>query len=100
MLLHVFDATDPSCRLAATLLLNGLTLIVLWPVSTTLAPLIVFSVMNGIASGGFFSLMPTVAGQVFGSARVAVALGMLVTGWSFGYLMVSAGSIGVHLASG
>lgn len=32
--------------------------------------------------------MPTVAGQVFGSARVSVALGMLVTSWSGGYLMV------------
>lgn len=31
--------------------------------------------------------MPTVAGQIFGSARVSVALGMLVSGWSFGYLL-------------
>jgi predicted MFS family arabinose efflux permease len=100
MVLTVHSITDQRCRLATTLLLNGLTLIVLWPVSTTLPPLIVFSVMNGIASGGFFSLMPTVAGQVFGSARVAVALGMLVTGWSFGYLMVSAATTGVHRASG
>ena len=59
----------------------------LWPVSTTLAPLVVFSILNGVAAGGFFSLMPTVAGQVFGSARVSVALSMLVTGWAAGYLM-------------
>jgi predicted MFS family arabinose efflux permease len=62
---------------------------VLWPYSTTLAPLVAFSIINGAASGGFFSLMPTVAGQIFGSARVALALGMLVSGWSFGYLLVS-----------
>ena len=32
--------------------------------------------------------MPTVVGNVFGSARVAVAMGMIVTGWAGGYLMV------------
>lgn len=63
-------------------------MIVLWPYSTTLAPLIAFAIINGAAGGGFFSLMPTVAGQVFGSARVSVALGMLVSAWSFGYLLV------------
>jgi hypothetical protein len=37
---------------------------------------------------GFFATMPTVLGNVFGSARVAVAMGMIVTGWAGGYLMV------------
>lgn len=40
------------------------------------------------ANGGFFSTVPTVVGDVFGSARVVVALGMIVTGWAGGYLMV------------
>ncbi|KAL3486427.1 hypothetical protein BJX62DRAFT_242036 [Aspergillus germanicus] len=31
--------------------------------------------------------MPTVVGNVFGSARVSVAMGMMVTGWAGGYLM-------------
>lgn len=64
-------------------------MIALWPESTSLGPLVVFSIINGAAAGGFFALMPTVAGQIFGSARVSVALGMLVTGWAAGYLMVS-----------
>jgi hypothetical protein len=33
--------------------------------------------------------MPTVVGSVFGSRRVSVAMGMIVTGWGGGYLMVS-----------
>ena len=63
-------------------------MLALWPVSTSLAPMIVFVVMNGISNGGFFSTMPTVVGNVFGSAKVSVAMGMIVTGWTGGYLMV------------
>lgn len=85
----ISDRIGSLNTLTGSLFLNGLSLMALWPVSTTLAPLIAFSIINGVAAGGFFSLMPTVAGQVFGSARVSVALGMLVTGWSGGYLMVS-----------
>lgn len=83
------DRIGPLNSLAVSLFLNAASLLALWPVSTTLAPLVVFAIINGAAAGGFFSLMPTVAGGVFGSARVSVALGMLVTGWSGGYLMVS-----------
>lgn len=74
--------------LAGSLILNGLSILALWPVSTTIAPLVVFTIINGAAAGGFFSLMPTVAGAVFGSARVSTVLGMLITGWAGGYLMV------------
>ncbi|KAJ4232038.1 hypothetical protein NW759_002430 [Fusarium solani] len=31
--------------------------------------------------------MPTVVGNVFGSARVAMAMSMILTGWAGGYLM-------------
>ncbi|CAK5284519.1 unnamed protein product, partial [Mycena citricolor] len=57
------------------------------PVSTALAPLAVFVVINGAANGGFFSTMPTVVGTVFGVGRVSVAMGMIATGWVGGYLM-------------
>ena len=40
-------------------------------------------------AAGFFSTMPTVVGNTFGSARVSVAMSMIVTGWAGGYLMVS-----------
>lgn len=61
-------------------------MLALWPVSASLAPLAVFVVINGIGNGGFFAVMPTVVGNVFGSARVSVAMGMIVTGWTAGYL--------------
>ena len=64
-------------------------MLVLWPVSSSLGPLIAFVIINGAANGGFFSTMPTVVGSVFGSRRVGVAMGMIVTGWAGGYLLVS-----------
>jgi MFS family permease len=75
--------------LAISLLINAITMLALWPASTTLAPLIAFVVLNGAANGGFFSTIPTVVGNVFGSQRVSVAMAMVVTGWGGGYLMVS-----------
>ncbi|KAF7559399.1 hypothetical protein G7046_g4763 [Stylonectria norvegica] len=70
-----------------SLLLTGLSMLAIWPISNTLAPMVIFVILNGISNGGFFSTMPTVVGNVFGSARVSVALSMIVTGWAGGYLM-------------
>ncbi|KAJ5088683.1 hypothetical protein N7456_012299 [Penicillium angulare] len=70
-----------------SLLLSALSLFVLWPISNSIGPLIAFVIINGSANGGFFSTMPTVVGNVFGSARVSVAVGMIVSGWLGGYLM-------------
>lgn len=64
-------------------------MLVIWPISDSLAPLVLFVIINGAGNGGFFSTMPTVVGSVFGSRRVSVAMGMIVTGWGGGYLMVS-----------
>ncbi|UKZ72292.1 uncharacterized protein TrAtP1_013236 [Trichoderma atroviride] len=75
--------------LSISLLINAITMLALWPASTTLAPLIAFVVLNGAANGGFFSTIPTVVGNVFGSQRVSVAMAMVVTGWGGGYLMGS-----------
>ena len=86
---HLCDILGPLNTLIAFLLINALTMIALWPASTSLAPLAVFAVMNGLTNGGFFSSIPTVVGNVFGSARVGTAMGMMITGWMFGYLFVS-----------
>ena len=45
-------------------------------------------IINGASNGGFFATVPTVVGTVFGSQRVSVTMGMIVTGWAGGYLMV------------
>ncbi|KAJ6160503.1 hypothetical protein N7470_003899 [Penicillium chermesinum] len=70
-----------------SLLLSTVSIFVLWPLSLSIGPLIVFVIINGAANGGFFSTMPTVVGNAFGSARVSVAMGMVVSGWLGGYLM-------------
>jgi MFS family permease len=85
---YMSDLLGPLNTLFLSLLFSATSMLVLWPVSSTLAPLIAFVIINGAANGGFFSTMPTVVGSVFGSARVSVAMGMIVTGWAGGYLMV------------
>ena len=82
------DSVGPLNTLFLSLFLSALSMLALWPVSNTLAPLICFAIINGIANGGFFSTMPTVVGSVFGSARVSVAMGMVITGWGGGYFLV------------
>lgn len=75
--------------LFVVMVVTAISMLAMWPASTTLAPLVLFVIVNGFANGGFFSTMPTVVGNVFGSARVATAMSMTVTGWAAGYLMVS-----------
>ncbi|KAK2686578.1 hypothetical protein QWA68_015334 [Fusarium oxysporum] len=81
------DLFGPLNILFVTLLLTGISMLVLWPFSNTLVPLAIFAIWNGVASGGFFAVMPTVVGSVFGSHKMPIAMGMIVTGWAGGYLM-------------
>ncbi|KAG4440722.1 hypothetical protein IFR05_003816 [Cadophora sp. M221] len=81
------DYIGPVNTLLISLILSALSMLVVWPVSNSLGPLIFFVIVNGAANGGFFSTIPTVVGSVFGSRRVGVAMGMIVTGWAGGYLM-------------
>lgn len=83
------DFVGPLNTLFISLLLSALSMLIIWPISTSLGPLIIFVIVNGMANGGFFSTMPTVVGNTFGSARVSVVMGMVVTGWAGGYLLVS-----------
>ncbi|KAL2206373.1 MFS general substrate transporter [Sarocladium strictum] len=73
--------------LAASQLLTGLSMLAMWPASTTMGPLVVFVIVNGVSNGGFFASMPTVVANVFGSGRTAVAMSMILTSWIGGYLM-------------
>jgi MFS family permease len=85
---YLCDAIGPLNTLFMSLVLSAGSMLVLWPISNSLGPLVAFVAINGAANGGFFSCMPTVVGEVFGSARVSVAMGMIVTGWVGGYLLV------------
>ncbi|CEI61492.1 hypothetical protein FVEN_g9415 [Fusarium venenatum] len=86
---YLCDILGPINTLWAFFLGNSITMLTLWPASTSLAPLAVFAVLNGLMNGGFFSSMPTVVSNVFGSARVSTAMAMMIVGWILGYLLGS-----------
>ncbi|UKZ78981.1 hypothetical protein TrVFT333_006732 [Trichoderma virens FT-333] len=81
------DKFGPVNTLIISLVLSAISMLALWPASTTLIPLAIFAIINGALNGMYFATMPTAVGNIFGSARVSVALGMIVTGWGAGYLM-------------
>ncbi|PMB66701.1 Monocarboxylate transporter 4 [Beauveria bassiana] len=83
------DRFGPVNVLLASLLLSAFSMLVIWPVSQSLTPLAVFCILNGVSNGGFFSCTPTVATSIFGSQRVSVVMGMIMTAWAGGYLLGS-----------
>lgn len=83
------DRLGPFNTLVVTLILSVISMLIIWPLSTSLGPLIVFVIINGAANGGFFATMPTVVGDTFGSAKVSVTMGMMISGWLGGYLLVN-----------
>lgn len=62
------DRLGPVNSLLLSFALNALSMLAIWPISTSLAPLTVFVIVNGLANGAFFSIMPTVVGAVFGGS--------------------------------
>ncbi|KAF2866964.1 major facilitator superfamily domain-containing protein [Massariosphaeria phaeospora] len=81
------DKIGPMNMFLITMVLNAVSMLAIWPVSSTLGPLVAFAVLNGVANGSFFTTMPTVAAGMFGPGRAAVAMSMAVTAWTGGYLM-------------
>ena len=78
----------PVNSMLVSLAVIGISAISLWPFASSPGLLIFFAILNGIGSGGFFSLMPVVVGAVFGDTHLANIMSMLVTSWTFGYFMV------------
>lgn len=89
---YMCDSLGALNSLALAIALSGISMIAIWPVSKSLAPLIVFSIINGASNGGFFSVIPSVLGSIWGPQQLPVAFGMTVTGWMGGYLLVGRGS--------
>jgi MFS family permease len=79
------DYIGPLNTIFIAMLVNAMTMLSIWPASDTLAPLVAFSIINGVANGSFFTSMPTAVGTLYGSSRVPVAMGMVITGWTGGY---------------
>ncbi|SGY24267.1 BQ5605_C019g09029 [Microbotryum silenes-dioicae] len=65
----------------------GVTTFIIWPLATTLTPLVIFAVVNGAVNGGFFSLMPGSVASLFGTATFSVTFGMILSSWAPGYCM-------------
>ncbi|GAA5888361.1 hypothetical protein JCM6882_008592 [Rhodosporidiobolus microsporus] len=75
--------------LVLCLTMVGVSTLVIWPVATSIGPLIVFAVINGLCAGGMFSLIPGTLSSVFGSTRLSVIFSMIVSSWTFGYFLGS-----------
>lgn len=72
--------------LAISALINSVTMLAIWPVSTSLPPLFVFALINGCTNGSFFVALPTaVAALAPGSAATAISL--MTSFWTPGYLL-------------
>lgn len=69
------------------MVINALSMLAIWPVASTVEPLMVFAMINGVANGSYFTTQPTVVAGIFGPGRSAVAMSMSVTGWTAGYFM-------------
>ncbi|KAI1130594.1 major facilitator superfamily domain-containing protein [Nemania abortiva] len=83
------DYLGPTNMLLVTMALNGISMLAIWSVSSTAAPLGVFAVLNGISNGSFYVTMPTAIGKMIGPAGAAAAMGLAITGWTPGYLLGS-----------
>jgi len=77
------DFIGPISSLVLILTVNALGMLTIWPVSSSVAPLVVFIVVNGIGSGAVLSLIASVASSVHwhGNTRTENALVMTVSGW-------------------
>ncbi|KAB8205447.1 MFS general substrate transporter [Aspergillus parasiticus] len=81
------DKLGSTNMLLLTLALNAVTMLAIWSVASTLAVLIVFAALNGIANGAFFVTMPTAIGRLLGPHAAPAGIGMAITGWSVGDLL-------------
>jgi MCP family monocarboxylic acid transporter-like MFS transporter 3 len=81
------DRIGPLNTFVITVGLNALTTLAIWPVSSTVAPLVIFITVNGVANGAFFTTLPIVVASMVDPSRAAVAMSMSITGWTGGYLL-------------
>jgi MFS family permease len=84
----ICDRIGAFNTLTITLLINSLSMFAIWPVSSSLPPLLIFAVVNGLANGSFFVALPTaVASLAPGSAAASISLA--TSFWTPGYLLGS-----------
>ena len=84
---YLCDKLGSMNMLLLTMLVNTLSTLAIWPLSSKLGPLILFAVLNGMSNGAFFVAMPTAVGRMTVTGQAPVGMGMAVSGWTGGYLM-------------
>ena len=73
--------------LVLTVLLNALSMFAIWPVSSTLAPLVIFAAINGCGNGSFFVALPTAIAILAGPGSASGAMSIGTSFWAPGYLL-------------
>jgi len=81
------DKLGSTNMLLLTMALNAVTMLAIWSNASTLAVLVIFAALNGIANGAFFVTMPTAIGRLLGPRAAPAGIGMAITGWSVGNLL-------------
>jgi len=72
------DHIGPITSLGPALVLRVISMLAIWPVSSSLGPFIACTIINSAGNGEFFSTVPSVVGHVYGSACAANTLAMVV----------------------
>lgn len=80
------DRVGAFNALSVSTLINSLSMMIIWPVSSSLPLLAVFAVVNGCANGSFFVGLPTAVSSLApGSAAASISL--MTSFWTPGYLL-------------
>lgn len=72
--------------LAITCLINSISMVAIWPVSSSLPPLFIFAIVNGCANGSFFVGLPTAVAALSPSSA-ATSISLMSSFWTPGYLL-------------
>ncbi len=81
------DKLGPLNTLALTMLVNAVSMLAIWPVSSSLAPLVLFAAINGIGNGSFFVAMPTAIAALSGPGYASGAMSIGTSFWTLGDLL-------------
>jgi MFS family permease len=80
------DRVGAFNAVAISALVNSISMLAIWPVSSSPPPLFIFAIINGCANGSFFVALPTaVTALAPGSAAASVSL--MTSFWTPGYLL-------------
>lgn len=67
--------------LLLTMMLNAFTTLALWTGCSTLAPLLIFAIFNGLANGSFFVTLPIAVARLVGEKQAVRGISIALTGW-------------------